>query len=98
MVANTPPVLANPDSVIAATGAGPVTVGIGAPVDADNDPLTITLLTLPGYGTLQFFDGTSWVDVMSPGPLTSAQLTSLRYLPPASGEHGGDELVYSVSD
>ena len=90
---------ANPDNVIAAAGTGPVSLGIAAPIDSLDNPVTITLDTLPGYGVLQFFDGSSWVDVTTPGTaVTTEELTSLRYTPPANGEHGGDTLIYTVTD
>ena len=90
------PIIANPDTVVVSAGADPVSVGIAAPLDPNS--LTITLTTLPSYGTLQFFDGTTWVDATVNDVVTAAELASLRYEAPASGEHGGDELVYTVDD
>ena len=59
---NSPPVIANPDTVVAAAGTGPIALGIAAPTDPDNGPLplTITLDGVPGYGTVEYFDGSVW--------------------------------------
>src|SRR5258708_7682848 len=94
---NLPPELANPDSVIAAAGTATVDLRLSA-FDPDGDPLSVTLSVVPSYGTLQYFDGTIWITATAAATITETELETLRYTPPASGEHGGEALVYSVSD
>src|SRR5258708_5761756 len=94
---NIPPELANPDSVIAAAGAATVDLRLSA-FDPDSDPLSVTLSAGPSHRTLQYFDGASWITATAAAVITETELESLRYTPPASGEHGGEALVYSVSD
>ena len=92
------PVIFNYDDVITASGADPIGLRIAAPTDPDGDALTITLTGVPSDGTVEYFDGTDWVTATSSLVLTAAELTSLRYTPPASGEFGGETITYSVSD
>ncbi len=98
MTVNTPPAVFNVDDVIAATGADPIALQIGAPTDADGDALTITLGTLPSYGTVEYFDGAAWVTANVNDVLSSDELMSLRYTPPASGDFSGETITYSVDD
>ena len=60
---NSPPVIANPDTVVAAAGTGPIALGIAAPTDPENDTLTITLDAVPVYGTVEYFNGSAWTPV-----------------------------------
>ena len=94
------PQISNPDAVVVAAGADPLPLGIAAPTDADvHDTLTITVTSLPGYGTIQYFDGVSFVPITTTGTtLTPDQLASIEYVAPAGGIHGGDSFGYSVSD
>src|SRR5262245_32555533 len=96
---NNPPVINNYDTLSAADGIGPVSLKIAVPTDADNDPLTVTITEIPGYGTIEYFDGATFVAITStPTTLTPEQLASLEYTPDHTGEHGGGKLTYSVSD
>jgi hypothetical protein len=91
--------LTNPSKVAVAAGVGAVSLGIAAPVDADGgNDLTIVLSTLPQYGTVQYFNGTGFVTAHVGDVLTSDELASLQFLPPANGSFHGDSLVYSVFD
>ena len=47
---------------------------------------------------MQYLNGATWTDLTLSTVLTPAQLASLRYVPPASGEDSGGTLSYSVSD
>jgi Ca2+-binding RTX toxin-like protein len=98
MTTNTAPEIGNPDSLFATAGTLSVALHIALPTDADNDPLTITLNTVPSYGTVRYFDGASWQAAIAGQTLTAAELASLRYTPPATGSHGGEDLVYTVDD
>jgi hypothetical protein len=93
------PDIANPDALIIATGAEAISFGIAPPTDLDGDTLTITLTALPDYGTVEYWDGSVWTTASGAGViLTADELASLRYTPPASGEHDGESLTYTVSD
>ena len=64
------PQISNPDSVIVAAGADPVSLGIAEPTDADvNDTLIITVTSLPDYGTIEYFDGASYVPITATGTM-----------------------------
>jgi ELWxxDGT repeat protein/VCBS repeat-containing protein len=93
-----PPQISNPDTVVAAAGTGAVDLRIAAPTESDGTTPTVTIDTVPSYGTVQYFDGAQFVDVTANMSLTPAQLATLRYVPPASGEHGGESLTYTASD
>src|SRR5437879_762948 len=90
------PQIANPDAVIVAAGVPPVQLGISAPIDAN--PVTITINTVPGYGTVYFFDGTTYQVATAATVLTSAELTNLIYVAPATGNFTGSSLTYTVED
>jgi Ca2+-binding RTX toxin-like protein len=92
------PILSNYDNIIAASGTGPIDLRIAPPTDIEGDPMTITLIAVPGYGLVEYFDGTNWVAATGGETLTAAELTSLRYTPPASGEFGGGTIGYEVDD
>ena len=92
------PVISNPDAVIAVAGTGPIALDIAAPTDSDGTTPTITLNTVPTYGTVQYFNGTTFVTVSAVTALTPAELASLEYTPPASGEFGGQTISYTATD
>src|SRR5271166_5889204 len=92
------PTIGNPFELIAVAAGGPYTLGITQPTEAGGATLTVTIDSLPGYGTVQYLNGGTWTDVTLSTVLTPAQLASLRYVPPASGEDSGGTLSYSVSD
>jgi hypothetical protein len=92
------PQIANPAVLIAVAAQGPVTLGITEPTEPGGPILTVTFNSVPGYGTVQYLNGGTWTDVTTSTTLTPAQLATLRYVSPASGEHSGDVLSYSVSD
>ncbi len=92
--------LSNPPSFTLMSGGGAQSLGIAAPVDADNgNDLKITITAVPQYGTVQYTD-VSGTHIVTDGTVltTIAELTSLTYTPPASGSHHGDSIVYSVQD
>jgi hypothetical protein len=90
------PQIGNPAAVIVAAGAFPVLLDVAAPVDSG--PVTITINTVPTYGTVEYFNGTTDVAATPNTVLTSAELTSLFYVPPAAGSFQGDSLTYTVAD
>jgi hypothetical protein len=92
------PTISNPFELIAVAAGGPYTLGIAEPTETGNVTLTVTIDSLPAYGTVQYLNGATWTDVTLSTVLTPAQLASLRYVPPASGEDSGGTLSYSVSD
>ena len=92
------PTIANPFELIAAAAGGPYALDIAQPTETGGATLTVTIDSLPGYGTVQYLNGSTWTDVTLATVLTPAQLASLRYVPPASGEDSGGTLSYSVSD
>jgi hypothetical protein len=92
------PVISNPDAVIAAAGTGPIALYIAAPTDSDGSTPIITLDTVPTYGTTQYFDGTTFVTASDGTMLTPAELASLDYTPPPSGEFGGQTISYTATD
>ncbi len=92
------PTIANPFELIAAAAGGPYALDITQPTESGGATLTVTIDSLPGYGTVQYLNGSTWTDVNVSTVLTPAQLASLRYVPPASGEDSGGTLSYSVSD
>ncbi len=93
-----PPQIANPDAVIAAAGTGPITLDIAAPTDSDGSTPTITLDTVPTYGTTQYFNGTTFVTATPGTMLTPAELARLEYTPPPSGEFGGQTITYTATN
>src|SRR6185295_1760348 len=95
--ANNAPVVSAPDTVKIVAGNNAIGLGITA-TDADGDTMTATITGLPGYGTVQYFNGSTWTAVSVGTVLTSAQLASVRYLPPATGAHTGGDLTFSVTD
>ena len=72
------PVISNPDAVIAVAGTGPIALDIAAPTDSDGTTPIITLNSVPTYGTVQYFNGTTFVTVTAGTMLTPAELASLR--------------------
>ncbi|NEZ66600.1 tandem-95 repeat protein [Leptolyngbyaceae cyanobacterium CCMR0082] len=96
VVVNTPPT-ADPDTSLAVQEDTVTSLGIDAPVDGDNDPLTITVTTLPdaSQGTVKLSDGTALTVGQT---LTSAELTQLVFSPVenATGEAG--DFSYTVND
>ena len=80
------PTIANPAELIAIAGAGPFSLGITQPTESGGATLTVTIDSVPSYGTVQYLNGGTWTDVTVATVLTPSQLASLRYIPPASGE------------
>ncbi|MGE3626707.1 MAG: type I secretion C-terminal target domain-containing protein, partial [Hyphomicrobiales bacterium] len=101
-VDNEAPVIGNVSSVEAVAGIKPFSLFIDAPTDANGDALTITIQDLPSYGTVQYFDGTDWIDVAVNDTLTPQELESLRFVPPASAPwpdgYSAGQIVYTVFD
>ncbi|MBO6719225.1 MAG: tandem-95 repeat protein [Rhizobiaceae bacterium] len=96
--ANDAPVIDNPDSLQIVAGLAPTNLGIATPTDVDGDTLTVTITQLPGYGSVQYFNGASWITVALNGTVPAQHLSTLRYTPPAGGDHAGGKVVYTVSD
>ena len=92
------PLISNPNAVIAAAGTGPIALDIAAPTDSDGSTPTITLDTVPTYGTTQYFNGTAFVTASGGTMLTPAELASLEYTAPASGELGGQTISYTATE
>jgi SdrD B-like domain len=90
------PVIYNPDNVVAAAGAGAIALDIAAPTDVAGTP-TVTLNDIPTYGTVQYFNGSAFVVATSGAVLTPTELASLEYIPPASGEFGGQTISYTAA-
>jgi hypothetical protein len=94
-----PPQIYNPDNVVTAAGTGAIALDIAAPTDVgDANTPTITLNDVPTYGTVQYFNGSAFVAATSGTILTPAELASLEYIPPASGEFGGQTISYTAAD
>jgi len=93
-----PPQISNPDTVMAAAGTGPIALDIAAPTDSDDSTPTITIDTVPSYGIVQYFNGSTFVTATANTTLTPAELASLEYTPPASGEFGGQTISYTATD
>jgi VCBS repeat-containing protein len=72
-------------------------LGLTAPTDIDNDPLTITVTGLPTLGTVTKADGTV---VNNDDTLTEAELEGLIYDAPDdyNGTDDPGDFTYSVSD
>ena len=83
---------------MAAAGTGPIALDIAAPTDFDGSTPTITIDTVPSYGVVQYFNGSTFVTATANTTLTPAELASLRYTPPASGEFGGQTISYTATD
>jgi large repetitive protein len=92
------PQISNPDTLIAIAATGPIALDIAQPTEPGGATLTVTIDSVPGYGTVQYLSGANWTDVSAGNTLTPSQLASLRYVPPAGGEHSGGTLSYSVFD
>jgi VCBS repeat-containing protein/ELWxxDGT repeat protein len=94
---NDGPVVGAAPNVVAAAGAGAFALSIPEPTDIDGDTLTVTIDAVPAYGEVHI--GSAGGSLVTAGAvLTVAELTSLVYLPPASGAHSGATLDYTVSD
>ena len=96
-----------------ATGSGAVSLGATNPLTAVTDPdvtdgsgetLTITVTGLPTLGTVYYDNGATFTAINAGDigslTLTNAQLTTLRYDPPADYDGLSDpgDFTYSVSD
>ena len=92
------PTISNPFELIAVAAGGPYTLGIAEPTETGGATLTVTIDSVPAYGTVQYLNGGTWTDVTVSTVLAPAQLASLRYIPPSNGEDSGGQLSYSVSD
>jgi glycosyltransferase involved in cell wall biosynthesis len=90
--------IANPFELIAIAGQGPFSLGITEPTDLGGPSLTVTIDSLPSYGTVQYFNGSGWINVTLTSVLTPSELASARYAPPTSGEDSGGTFSYTVSD
>lgn len=96
-VVNTPPVVGEPLNVAAAAGAAAFALMIPEPTDADGDELTVTVDEVPGFGEVRV--GSDAGALVEAGTvLTAAELASLVYVPPESGDHAGGTLAYTVDD
>jgi Ca2+-binding RTX toxin-like protein len=97
---NAAPEIHNYDATFADDGTFTYSLQISLPTDLDGDTLTVTIDQVPNYGIVEYFDSgsSSFVQVTGGETLTADQLTTLQYTPDASGEHGGDSVVYTVSD
>ncbi|HLH92421.1 MAG TPA: hypothetical protein VKX28_28665 [Xanthobacteraceae bacterium] len=88
-------------SVTTLAGAGPLSLGIGAPTDIDNGTdLKITITAVPTYGVVQYTDASNNVHTAVDGTvLTAAELATLTFsAPAATPASSGDSVVYSVQD
>ena len=94
---NNPPD-ANPDKTITLLqDAQPTALGITAPTDADSDPLTLMVNSIPdsAKGKIILSDGTA---VTVGKILTLDQLVSLVFVPTAKANGAAGTFSYSVSD
>ena len=92
---NDPPV-ADSGGITVQEGSTDNPLGLTAPTDPDDEPLTITVTGLPNFGSVTLADGTPVANGM---PLTTAQLTGLLY--DAPGVYDGSPVgafTYSVTD
>jgi len=93
------------DDSVTTTKDTPVILGIsdfGSYSDIENSPLAkIQITTLESKGRLEYFNGSSWVDVPLNQEITAADINAgkLRYTP-ASGESGASytTIGFKVSD
>jgi ELWxxDGT repeat protein len=94
---NTPPDVGEPLNVVAAAGAAAFALMIPEPADADGDELTVTIDAVPEFGQVRV--GSDDGALVTAGTeLTAAELAALIYIPPASGDHAGGTLAYTVFD
>ncbi|UEM24124.1 Ig-like domain-containing protein [Skermanella mucosa] len=92
---NNGPVL-QPDKIVTIDqDSSAIGLSITRPVDAEGDPLTITITALPSAGTVRTAEGTV---VQIGALLSSTQLANLTYTPPAGFSGDAGTLAYSVSD
>ena len=92
---NNGPVLQPDKTVTVDQDSGAIGLSITRPVDAEGDPLTITISALPNTGSVATAEG---VRVSVGTRLTAAQLANLTYTPPAGFSGDAGTLIYSVSD
>ena len=92
---NTAPTAQETKTVAIDQNAARVGLSIDKPVDAEGDPLTVTVTGVPTIGTLQTYDGT----VLKAGDtLTPDQLAAVVYTPPFGGTGSAGSFTYTVSD
>ncbi|CAO3439761.1 M10 family metallopeptidase C-terminal domain-containing protein [Azospirillum doebereinerae] len=92
---NSAPVLQANRVIPVQEGASATALGIVAPTDADGDPLTATVLTVPGAGLVRRSDGT----VVSGGTgLPVAELGGLTFTPAAGFSGAAGSFSYTVTD
>lgn len=96
-IVNTPPVAQANKTLTVLEDAAPTPLGITAPTDADADPLTITVSTLPEAtkGEIRLADGTA---LTVGNTLTTTQLTELIFTPVANANGDAGTFSYTVSD
>jgi RHS repeat-associated protein len=94
---NNHPVTEADKTVTVDEDAAPTSLNIAAPTDADNDPLTITVNTLPDStkGEVQLSDGT---DLVVNQTLSISDLTGLIFVPLSNANGAAGTFNYTVSD
>src|SRR5262249_40141135 len=82
---NDAPVVAAPENLVANMASGTTPLELTAPTDAEGDPLTVKVSTLPAAGTIKLGTEFGGGAVSVGQSLTLAQLHSLTYTAPDAG-------------
>jgi VCBS repeat-containing protein len=91
-----PPILEADKTVTVNEDSTNNALNITTPTDPDNDPITITVNTIPTQGTVYLADGVTAVTAGM--TLTTAQLTGLVYTTPANANGAGGTFSYTAND
>lgn len=98
---NDPPVASNDSVTVLEDTATLLSLAdFGTYSDAESKPLaSVQISTLPGAGSLQYFNGTSWIAVTAGQTITATDITAgrLRYTPVANST-APTSLTFTVSD
>ncbi len=91
---NQAPVVAKHEPLVVSTDAGAVPASIKTPVDPDDDRLTVEIVGLPTFGSMEGAEG----PVRFGDQLNIAQLTELRYRPIEDRTGSAGAFVFVVRD
>jgi hypothetical protein len=97
---NSPPVSSNDtETVTAATATFLTSADFGNYSDPDVNPwVSVSIETLPTGGTLQWFNGTSWVNVTTGQVITISDIDSNRLRYTSAAQTTSDSFNFKVSD
>ena len=97
---NSPPTSANDTkSVTQATAAFVTSSDFGVYADPDQNPwVSVSIETLPAGGTLQWFNGTTWVNVTAGQVITVSDLDANKLRYTSNAQTSSDSFTFKVSD